>query len=84
MQRFPDWEETALRQNNLGGAHEIGDAFGSVVVRGNFNGRGGDELAVGIPGEGVGAIGGAGAVLEIVFDPPIPEIFRNGFEAPLM
>lgn len=84
VQRFPDWEETALRQNNLGGAHEIGDAFGSVVVRGNFNGRGGDELAVGIPGEGVGAIGGAGAVLEIVFDPPIPEIFRNGFEAPLM
>lgn len=84
LQRFPNWQETALRQNNLGGAHESGDAFGSVVVRGNFNGRGGDELAVGIPGEGIGAIGGAGAVLEIVFDPPIPEIFRNGFEAPQM
>ncbi|HRQ64892.1 MAG TPA: hypothetical protein PKZ76_08515 [Xanthomonadaceae bacterium] len=84
LQRFPDWNEHSLRQSNLGGAHESGDAFGWVVVRGNFNGRGGDELAVGIPGEGVGAIGGAGAVLEIVFDPPVPEIFRNGFEAPLM
>jgi hypothetical protein len=84
IQRAPQWEEYALRQNNLGGAHEIGDEFGAVVVRGNFNGRGGDELAIGVPGEGVGAISGAGAVVEISFDAPIPQIFRNGFEAPLM
>jgi hypothetical protein len=76
--------ERALRQSNLGGAHEVGDRFGAVVARGNFNGRGGDELAIGVPGEGVGAIGGAGAVIELSLDPPPEELFANGFEAPLM
>lgn len=75
-----------LRQSDLGGAHEAGDRFGAALARGNFNGRGADELAIGIPGESVaspsGGAGDAGAVLEIGWDEPLPQLFRNGFEDP--
>ncbi len=44
------------------GAEEAGDWFGYALAAGDFNGDGRDDLAVGVPGEDVGAIGDAGAV----------------------
>jgi hypothetical protein len=41
---------------------EGGDNFGAAVVAGSFNGTGGDDLAVGAPGEDVGGAVAAGAV----------------------
>ena len=72
----------AFRQSDLGGAHEFGDRFGGAMARGNFNGYGGDEIAVALPAEGIGSVAGAGAVVEIIWDAPLPHIFRNGFEDP--
>ena len=46
----------------VGGALEDGDRFGSAVAEGDFNGDGIFDLAVGAPGEGIGALGDAGAV----------------------
>ena len=45
-----------------GGNTEAGDQFGSKLVRGIFNSAGPDSLAVGAPGEDVGAKADAGAV----------------------
>jgi hypothetical protein len=44
------------------GAAEAGDRFGAALVTGDFNGDGYDDLAVGVPGEDVGAVRSAGAV----------------------
>jgi hypothetical protein len=41
---------------------EAGDLFGGVLATGDFNGDGFADLAVGVPGEGVGAAPGAGEV----------------------
>jgi disulfide bond formation protein DsbB len=41
---------------------EFGDAFGGSLAAGDFNGSGHDDLAVGVPYEGVGSAGDAGAV----------------------
>ena len=41
---------------------QINDEFGSSLASGDFNGDGRDDLAIGVPGEGLGSIGGAGAV----------------------
>src|SRR5918993_626841 len=41
---------------------EAGDLFGSALAAGDFNGDGFFDLAVGVPGENVGAVGNAGAV----------------------
>ena len=41
---------------------EAGDAFGTALAAGDFNGDGIFDLAVGAPGEGIGALGDAGAV----------------------
>jgi hypothetical protein len=49
-------------QSGAGGAAEPGDTFGDSVAVGNFNGDGFGDLAVGAPGENVGAAGDAGAV----------------------
>jgi hypothetical protein len=43
-------------------AAEDGDLFGQALAAGDFDGDGRSELAVGVPGEGVGSIEGAGAV----------------------
>jgi hypothetical protein len=48
------------------GAVEAGDAFGRSLAVGDFNGDGFDDLAIGVPGEDVGSILGAGAV-QIIF-----------------
>jgi hypothetical protein len=45
---------------------EAGDAFGAAVAAGDFNGDGFGDLAVGAPGENVGATADAGAV-EVFF-----------------
>jgi hypothetical protein len=41
---------------------EIGDQFGSTLAAGDLNGDGRDDLAVGIPSEGVSGVRAAGAV----------------------
>jgi hypothetical protein len=45
------------------GASEGGDRFGAALVTGRFNSDAYEDLAVGVPGEDVGADGGAGAVV---------------------
>jgi hypothetical protein len=46
----------------VGGSLEDGDRFGSAVAKGDFDGDGIFDLAVGAPGETVGSAGAAGAV----------------------
>jgi hypothetical protein len=43
-------------------AAETGDRLGAALSAGDLNGDGNDDLAIGAPGEGVGAVSGAGAV----------------------
>jgi hypothetical protein len=43
------------------GVSEAGDRFGTSVIAGNFDGRGGTDLAVGVPFEDIGTISDAGA-----------------------
>src|ERR671912_35392 len=50
--------------NGVPGASESGDLFGSALAAGLF-GSGGVDLAVGVPGENVGAAADAGAVLSL-------------------
>lgn len=45
-----------------GDGAEEGDNFGDALASGDFNGDGFADLAVGVPGEWVGAVGRAGAV----------------------
>jgi len=51
-------------QNSSGilGASEDGDLFGAAIATGDFNGDGFHDLAIGVPGEDIGAIANAGAV----------------------
>jgi hypothetical protein len=44
------------------GTAETDDSFGAAVTKGDFNGDDFFDVAVGAPGEGVGSVGGAGAV----------------------
>jgi len=44
------------------GRAELGDQFGSSLAVGDFDNDGFDDLAIGVPLEGVGSIGAAGAV----------------------
>lgn len=65
----------------IGGVAEVGDRFGLVLAHGNFNGRDGDELVVGIPDESVVSVGAAGMVLVLSWDPVITDlIFADDFE----
>jgi len=56
-------------QSALGSLVEAGDRFGAALAVGDFDGDSYDDLAIGLPGEGVGAIAGAGGVL-IVYGTP--------------
>jgi hypothetical protein len=51
-------------QNSSGiaDACEAGDHFGMALAAGDFNGDGFADLAIGVPGESVGSVQGAGAV----------------------
>jgi FG-GAP repeat len=46
----------------VGGTAEFGDGFGSRLAVGDFNHNGASDLAVGVPGEDIGAVEDAGAV----------------------
>ena len=46
----------------IGSAAEEFDSFGAALAVGNFNGDDFDDLAVGVPGESVGTVEGAGAI----------------------
>lgn len=48
---------------------EAADEFGSALAAGNFDCDGYDDLAIGIPGENIGAAGDAGAVLVLQGSP---------------
>jgi len=45
----------------VAGAAETGDVFGDVLVIGDFNNDGFDDLAIGAPGEDIGSISSAGS-----------------------
>jgi hypothetical protein len=47
---------------NVEDVAEAGDEFGSSLTTGDFNNDGISDLAIGVPAEGVGTIGAAGAV----------------------
>ena len=46
----------------INGGSEAGDQFGSSLASGDFDNDGFDDVAIGVPGESIGAIAGAGAV----------------------
>lgn len=57
------WSQNAgANPNEVEETSEAGDAFGTSLAGGDFNGDGFDDLAVGVPGEDVGGVADAGAV----------------------
>jgi len=57
------WNQDMIKHDNLvDGGSERGDRFGFSLASGDFNGDKADDLAVGVPGEGLGNISSAGAV----------------------
>ena len=65
------WKQDDIIDDNLvDGGSENSDKFGSSLASGDFNGDNSDDLAVGVPGEGLGNISSAGAVNVIYGDPP--------------
>jgi hypothetical protein len=51
-----------VTQREAGGAEETGDQFGSALAAGLYNGDDFYDLAIGVPGEDIGAVADAGAV----------------------
>ncbi len=58
----PSYQEIRQGLDGTKGTSEAGDLFGDAVTTGNFDGDAWSDIAVGVPGEGVGSIGGAGGV----------------------
>ena len=57
------WNQGEIMHDNLvDGGSEEGDRFGFPLASGDFNGDNSDDLAIGVPGEGLGNISSAGAV----------------------
>lgn len=54
--------KTFSQSGAIVGSPEAGDAFGTAVTGGDFDGDGYDDLAVGVPGEAIGSIVQAGQV----------------------
>jgi len=84
-------EQSFFLSDFTAGPASIGDEFGTALARGNFNGYGGDELLIGVPGLDSGIPlnppQDIGAVVEVSWDreplpPPDPDlVFADGFEA---
>ena len=57
----------ALHQSLAGisGVAEAGDRFGASLAAGDFDGDGDDDLAIGVPGEALGAIDDAGVIVVV-------------------
>ncbi len=53
----------------MGGAPESGDRFGASLAAGDIDGDGCDDLAIGAPGESVGAASGAGSLHALLGGP---------------
>ncbi len=56
--------------SSLGHTSETNDNFGAALTSGDFNNDGIDDVAVGVPGEGLGAVSGAGEVIVIIGSAP--------------
>src|SRR5262245_32001629 len=52
-----------ILEEEAGETSEAADDFGRVLAAGDFNGDGFDDLAIGAPGEDVGAVNSAGALV---------------------
>jgi len=52
--------------SNVENSAEVSDEFGRSLTSGDYNGDGKDDLAIGVPGEGIGSIARAGAV-EVIY-----------------
>lgn len=50
-------------QSGVLGASESADSFGSSIAAGDLNGDARDDLVIGAPGESVGSVAGAGAIV---------------------
>ncbi len=80
---LPEPSYIPLREGDpgVGGVAEAGERFGEILAHGNFNGRDGEELVVGIPEEAVSGNGAAGKVLVLGWDPQVEDvIFADDFE----
>lgn len=60
------WHQDSLDIND---SAENNDHFGQALGAGDFNGDGEDDLAIGVPGESVSGISGAGGV-EVIYGSP--------------
>lgn len=67
--------ELRYQGSGMPGAPEPFDYYGWTLAAGDFDGDGADDLVVGAPAEGVGAMGGAGAFVVL------EGIASNGIEA---
>ena len=52
-------------QSDLGNLVEAGDRFGASLTAGDFDNDGYDDLAIGLPGEDIGAVVDAGSILVV-------------------
>jgi len=62
---FEAWSQDAM---DVGGAVEASDFFGYALAAGDYDGDGAVDVLVGCPGEAVGTVGGAGAVIALYGD----------------
>jgi hypothetical protein len=62
--------ERTLHQNSPGIVNtvEAGDRFGSSLATGDFDGNGERDLAIGVPGEGIGGVAEVGGVHVVYWD----------------